>query len=318
MNTIPNLFELIFDELNHLNNDEGTERAKQIMLNSLRPNLKEIRQAYKSSPSNVDYSSRFNRAAYLLAYYPHHIQIIRNILEKLPTNYLTEAFSNEVLKACFIGAGPSPEVIGWTWYLNQHMRHVKFAKAYLLDKYVDGWRGGQEITRYRVAPVYWPEGHLTLIPIEFDFTEFELLKTYMHEDPPSTTRPDDVYYVLRAKRAFQCSNFFVMQNCLNDQLNNRNQLLRCVVELFQLMPSGSIFVLADLGRKEIRDFLKSVENTILQNSLGDVLSSPQNNVEKLDCAFDSFPILTDELFSGENGLWERKATYYYSAAFIRS
>ena len=76
-------------------------------LKSLQKNVIELRQSYKNSLVSVDYTSADVQNAYLLAYYPHYInmaldifknnaQSINNIIDNFTTNFMDITY-NEVI-----------------------------------------------------------------------------------------------------------------------------------------------------------------------------------------------------------------------------
>ncbi len=230
----------LLQEIFLINDDADTDERKREILRKSRKYVIQLRQAYRSSPSNVDYSDRHQRAAYLLAYYPHNIESLYHVLNKIPFEVMEKTFDKPKIRACFLGAGPAPEIIGWLKYVGQYFTTPDCAIAYILDKFVDDWRMGQDITRYHLAPNYWSDRTLGMIPLKFDFMKL----------PDFNVTPDQYepnkYTDFKVINAFRASNFFVMQNCLNDQLTPSKEFLTTILSLFTNMNRGSIFVLLDL------------------------------------------------------------------------
>lgn len=82
----------------------------QYFLAGLKLQVKELRSLLKGAFTNIDYSDRFTRTAYMLAYFPFYIE---------PIYYVTKSHINKLIGAntseiniCFIGGGPLPELLG--------------------------------------------------------------------------------------------------------------------------------------------------------------------------------------------------------------
>lgn len=279
-------------------NDLDTEQLLRESLRETQVYVKELRLAYCNSPANVDYKCRHKRAAYLLAYYPHYIEGIYHVLCKMPKDLMRQFFGVKKLRACFLGSGPSPEVLGWLAYLNEYVSELDFAVGYLLDKYCESWYKGQEITRYHLAPVYWPSGKLVTIPLEFDLFS-----------SPSNW---DVF----VKHAFALSKFFVMQNCLNDQIGIP-ELLNSFLDIFREVTPGSLFVLIDLKYPKVQEFMRNVELEVQEQKLGVVHYSVDNGLIDFQSNIKVPPIIFEELLTGENRLIPRKSTKLYASILRR-
>jgi hypothetical protein len=280
-------------------NDADTDELLRESLRQTQPYVKSLREAYRSSPSRVDYSCPHNRAAYLLAYYPHYIEALYHILCDSPQEIIMRFFSRQKLRACFFGSGPAPEAIGWIAYLNEHVPAAERAVAYLLDKHSSGWHKGQEITRYHLAPVYWPQGKLITVPLEFDFL-----------DLPNS-------WDARVERAIQISDFFVMQNCLNDQLDLSDELLQNFLWIFQQIQSGSIFIIADLKFQNVLDLMVRIEKEVVSTELGVVVHSATQGIVEFQSQIEAPSIIYEELLTGEDNLIPRRYTRFYSSILVR-
>src|ERR1035437_5825962 len=109
----------ILAELRRLN-DADTEDLFYDCLHQSQPYVTNLRRSYQNSPSNVDFSCRHTRAAYLLAYYPNYIEPLYEILcqlHQLHPDVIQGTFGYEKLRGLFLGAGPAPEVLGLLAFL---------------------------------------------------------------------------------------------------------------------------------------------------------------------------------------------------------
>jgi len=283
-------YEHILKELSDIN-DADSDILLRESLRKSQSYVESLRIAYKNSPSNVDFSDENLRAAYLLAYYPLHMGILYEILGTLPEDKLNNLFDYQKNRACFVGAGPAPEVIGWISFLKDYYPDSECAMAYIFDKYVDRWHKGLEITRYHLAPNYW-DNKLIMCPFTFDLLE------------PSK------YWNARLERAVRISNFFVMQNCINDLLGSEDELLFGILELFRLSKPGSIFIISDLIIPAVRQFLLKIVSKIEEDEIGQCISNHCDHRLELIPNFSIPQIIKTELLTGENNLIPRKSTRY--------
>ncbi len=245
--------------------------------------VKQIREEYSRSPSSVDYSDMYLRAAYLLAYYPKYTEVLYHVLRRV-SRELSELFERDRVRACFLGAGPAPEVIGWIRYLNDFTSVPTHAHAYLLDREVCGWQKGQEITRYHLAPIYWPNGKLVTSAHQFDFAADGLEQQFENH---------------MVQQAFLFSGLFVMQNCINDQLREMRQFLDNLVLIFQRMKPGSLFVIIDLPHEQVWRFMKDFERRVQTEGIGEVLCPASRSVTVRECSFAIPPLVETLLFDDD-------------------
>ena len=73
-------------------NDADSDELLRDSLRQSQEYVRRLRQAYRNSPSNVDFSCEHTRAAYLLAYYPHYIEVLYKILSAGPQKLLSDYF----------------------------------------------------------------------------------------------------------------------------------------------------------------------------------------------------------------------------------
>lgn len=277
--------------------DFNTEGLVREGLRHSQDYVRELRSAYKSSPCKVNYSSAQLRAAYLFAYYPHYVEVLYHVLREIPEKYLDHLYK-PTLRACFLGAGPAPEILGLLAYLNENITGVKKVKACLFDKYVNDWRIGQDITCYRLAPQYCSSAKVAMTPVLFD-----LLGTDEWSD--------------LAKHSFRRSDICVMQNAINDQLDNAPNLLASLLSIFETTVSGTIFVIIDLHYTKIRNFMHNFQKNIEEMELGQVILGV-NEGRKIESQIDVPEILLEELLTHGDGLIPRRYTEFYSSVLIRT
>jgi hypothetical protein len=289
-------YSLMLEALNELMDNQTDEQIWQGFELS-QQYVKELREAYQNSPCRVDYSSPEKRAAYLLAYYPHYVEPLYHVLTELPFGTL-QSLDIDVLRACFVGAGPSPEVLGYLYYLERFCPSVATVKVSLLDKFINDWRVGQDITRYNLAPIYAPNKRLIMSPLPFDLVASEVSCSG------------------RVDRALRRSDLLVMQNAINDQLHLPHQLLKNLIMIFEHVRRGCLFVIIDLSFEGIRQFMIQFEQEIVSLGIGESLLSPQNS-RLIESKIHVPQIILDALLVGSDKLVPRKYTKFYSLVLVR-
>ena len=280
-------------------NDNDSEELFRDSLRQTQNYVRELRQAFKHCPSEADYSKDCIRAAYLLGYYPYYIEPIYHVLKKLPDDSVQAAFNYSKVRACFLGGGAGPEILGWIAFLQERCANIEIATAYIFDIHAHGWRTGQEITRYHLSTHYWDK-ELILVPYECDMLAEQVLDSPWGE------------------RAITISNLFVMQNSLNEYIGNEATFLENFLSLFQMISPGSIFVLIDLNFLQIKNLMQSIEIAITEHELGDAIVHVEDQYTNIESNIALPDILQEELFTSADGLIPKKHTRFYSSLLIRN
>lgn len=287
----------ILEALRQLNCCDTDERLLE-RLSLTRPVVKHLRRAYRECPCHVDYSSENTRAAYLLAYYPYYIEIVYTELSKLQVELLPSSWNGETITACFFGGGPCPEVVGWLTYLSEHCQNIKSVTIYILDKYAESWSVCREITQTFVLPSYW-NGRIEIRAVNCDLADCDALIA------PLTCE------------AIATSNFFVMQNWLNDQpgtsvsFDNFESIQRNIMSMVENAPNDSLFIFADLNFPRVHHLFRSIEQSVQIKQIARLLLPVPNNRYSITPNIQ-YPPLLNELFIGEDGLVRKKHTRYFS------
>lgn len=284
-------------ELNNIPNDDAFAESLELS----QQYVTKLRESYLKSPSNVDFSCPHTRAAYLLAYYPNYIEPIYQILCELDDEVIKSVFYRKHMSGLFLGAGPAPEVLGWVKFINDHAKHIKQVTAYLLDKYVQGWRIAQEITRCYLAPYYWRGDLLTIEPMELDF-----LSSLALEEP-------------FVRHSIEISDLVVIQNCLNDQLANKDAVFAMLLNIFSKTAPGTIFVISDLHYDRVRQFIQNFTTQIEQQNLGKTLIEVKEQPRTISAQFSVPQPVLENLLTGDESkhLIAKKYTKFYYAVFQR-
>jgi len=255
----------------------------------MRPFVRNLRKQFKPESVNINYSDTNNRQAYMLAYYPHYIQQLYDVLAKAPISFE----NNPILETCFFGVGPAPEVLGLVTYLKKYQPKIQQLKTYLFDKYIQAWQSEREITQSLVSQ-NWP-GQLQIETFASDIFNLKLLTE-------------------NELNVIDSSCLFVMQNCFNDLVGKPKELQENIISLFEKMPPHSIFIITDLNYGKIKEVMQKIENDATK-TLGVSLS----NI----CYYESRNDLIEKpnnlknLFTGEDGLIAKGNTRYYALVLQR-
>lgn len=284
-------------------NSCDTEEKFLERLRLTRDEVRNLRIAYRSCPCQVDYSAENTRAAYLLAYYPHYIEIVYNELCKIHESCYPATWNEEAICGSFLGGGPCPEIIGWLAFLQERFPNIRKVTAYVFDKYAESWKVSMSITQELVAPRYW-DGILEICPIAHDLTDW------------------DCFSDRGAKRAIAASDFVVMQNCLNDypgtkwEFDDFEQIVGNLERVVDTLPYDSIFMMSDLPFDRVKTVYREVARRVSDRRIADVAVPISQKYHDIRSNI-IYPEVLKHLFIGEDGLIARKDTKYYSMSLYK-
>lgn len=243
---------------------------------SLQASVRELRRSYWSSSVTVDYSRPAIQAAYLIAYYPHYVEMSLEILRLLSS----ELSYNREVKTCFFGAGPCPEVTSLAQFLVERSPNTKKITANVYDIASDTWTLSREITRKFIVPNLW-QGKVTLNSQHLDFNQ---KKSFGIIQP-----------------CLESYNLFVFQNCLNE-IVERTVILENIEFLLDNVPSGSFVIFADL---------LYTQNFIMFEAIGKMVNTRsdlemcQQRTLRITPSLTIPRVLAKNLLTGKHGLIPR-------------
>ena len=122
----------------------------------------------------------------------------------------------------------------------------------------------------------------------------------------------------RVKRAVKSSNFFVMQNCLNDLLGRADDLLESFMRIFRVTLPGSLFIVADLCFQDVSNLMERLVRKVEDENIGVSILHPHVKYSEFISNFILPDIITEELLTGYNDLRPRIFTKYYYSVMVRS
>lgn len=290
MLTNHNPYDLMMEELDYINCIDKIDQRTKGLQDHQRV-VRELREAYWSSDDNPNYESEALRVAYLLTYYPHYIQPIAETLMKLDQSVFYPFENLSKLQACFFGAGPAPEVLGWLAAIKGFLPNIDSTLAHLFDKY--HWSVGQIITR-ELVPMYWKSlGRFRYFPRIQDITD-----------------PFDEW-TYSCSNAIKTSQMLIMQNCLNDEIGGADTLVNNIEKLMDIAPNDTLLVILDLEKQEAVKIMQRIETQAI-NSGNRVLISVSNGIDKLDTTVHTPKYITDNLLTGEHGLKPKRWIKHYA------
>ncbi|MGD2181845.1 hypothetical protein [Lusitaniella coriacea] len=269
--------------------DSRTKGSFENYLTSLQASVRELRNTYRSSYVDVDYSRPAIQAAYLIAYYPHYVEMNLEILRLLSS----ELSYDREIKACFFGAGPCPELVGLVQLLTERSLKTKRITVNAYDIASDTWTLSREITRKFIVPNLW-RGRLTLNSQSLDFNRKKS------------------FFVIQSN--LQDCNLFIFQNCLNE-IVERSVLLENVEFLINNISRGSFIIFADLLYKQ---------NLIVFEAIGKMVSSRydfeifQERTLTITSSLRIPRAIANNLLTGKRGLIPRSKTNFMFLALRKS
>lgn len=284
-----NPYDLILDELDYINCIDSLE-ARASGLRNHQEVVRNLRQAYRDN-RNPEYDNEALRVAYLLAYYPHYIQPIAETLCKLDSSVFMPFNDLRKLQACFFGAGPAPEVLGWLSAMKTCLPDINVTLAHLFDKY--HWSVGQIITR-ELVPFYWKSlGQFRYFPRQVDITD-----------------PYDEW-TYSCSNAIKSSQMLIMQNCLNDEIGGANILLANIEQIMDSASENTLLIIIDLERREAIQIMRDVEY-LTYNTPSKILISVDEGVDKQETKVETPEYIKTNLLTGEDGLISRRWIRHYA------
>jgi len=276
----------------HLYDSHGYDHEQRTLaLRQTREYIVSLREKYTRSPCVVDYRDPYYRAAYMIAYFPHHIETLHRVLEKLPTLSL-EGIFDAVTRVTFLGAGPAPELLGLSSYLAEHQPQVKELNATLIDA-SDLWTACRELCVGTLVPHYW-QGSIRVWEHHCDILRCPNCKDLVCYD------------------SIMNSRLLVLQNCLNDMVHDREGTINSIGELIYRVMPGTIVVLIDLDFGPVVSLLRNLYKTMKDKPEVEILIAPGRAPDEFCSDFTLPPELAEHVFDNKEGAIPRVRTRYFS------
>ena len=170
------MYDLILEGLYRLKgiNDEN---EKLNYLRQLQPYVRNLRDKYNPGQGQqvtASYLDHNSQAAYLIAYYPHYYQIFYMMLEDLAARNVVLPFNSTEVQACFFGAGPAPEILGWLAYMRDKFLVVQNAIANTFDIAANDWEFSRNITR-EIVPKGWKDRNFQITSTNLNLIDYNCM-----------------------------------------------------------------------------------------------------------------------------------------------
>jgi molecular chaperone DnaK (HSP70) len=261
-------------------------------LESLKPDVRILRGAYRNHPVCVPYEKETIQSAYLITYLPHYYQLIEKILREQNPDSLSKKAS---INITFIGGGPGSEVYGTIKHILSHNRVIKSINVNILDINADTWGYSHEVVKEslikniigdREISISWNSHYLDLV------------------DPTS---------VDAQKSIIKLSELVVIQNCINEINSSKySKLSKSIISIFENIPNQGALLMIDLT-SSVRSRIKVLQNEI-KNLQGakEVHGTLNNHSPTSMVSLNSRPngIIRRHLLTGADGLIPRKNLKY--------
>ncbi|MBD1944702.1 hypothetical protein H6F78_01835 [Coleofasciculus sp. FACHB-64] len=294
------MYDLILEEL-YRSKGITDENEKLNYLRQLQPYVRNLRSSYTTAGQQVtaSYLDHNPQAAYLIAYYPHYYQIVYSLLKDLAARKVVLPFNSTEVQACFFGAGPAPEILGWLAYMRDKFSGVQNAIANTFDIAANDWEFSRNITK-NIVPKGWKPPR-----------KFQLNSENKNLDLIDSNCMEPITDVINK------THLFVMQNCMNEFTTNKTEIINNIIYLIEEMPSGSILAIADLiNYPQVNILMDSIENRITCQGLATLVRRRQEGViEFRSKQADNLPeMIRNNLLTGEDGLKPKeKVRFQYLA-----
>lgn len=274
------MFDAILERL-YLLNGCSTEADKRNYLEGLKPAAEALWTIYRDPQVNAAYYARDTQAAYMLRYFPQHVELFRRVLFELSES-VSLPFDRRILYTRHFACGPAPELCGLVQFLQNRFPACGEVSAHLYDTANDDWAYARRITTEYVAPALCDELRVKTREAQFDFTTTDITATS------------------RGLESIRKADLITFQNCLNEIPTTRGNLaVENIVSLLAAMKPGGVLLLIDrLGYKHVLKLLRNIYTLAEEQHLGQIVVSPERERE-----YDTRPllnqmppVLTDYLF----------------------
>ena len=303
-----NIYNYILSGLAHYIMDSDTQSSHFAQyLHSLKPYIRQLRDNYNTGNNvKVSYNCHQIQASYMIAYYPHYVEMTEVILNELFQRKLLKTLNENIenqlfniagkLNVSIFAAGAVPEVVALCKYIKVNFPKEDYGNIQgqlniqTFDLSYSEWASSRFLTRFYILPKYYPISNLILTPHPINLV--------------------DQAGILNFEKEIQESHLIIFQNCLNELAQNKesNFLDNFNYILNTSKPRSSI-IISDLSSYNIAQKLISriTSLSVYFSRLGILAKlNPMFHYSKITLP----KVLTDNLLNGENGLKPRRKTKY--------
>ncbi|MCC6254217.1 MAG: hypothetical protein IT276_04840 [Ignavibacteriaceae bacterium] len=242
------------------------QKKIEYFLYGLKVERENLMNSLSESYVHIDYEKRFLRTAYMLLYFPFYIEPIYYVMyphikELVPLN-------DSEIKVCFIGGGPSPELLGVGKAVST-IDYIKKINCSVLDLVKHWGTERKYCTQRMLKEDYFPNGECIIKHQDFDlWSKISNLPNFIKE-----------------------ANIIISQNCLNDCPQGREStVFDNFLLIWDNMKVNSSLILLDLNYPNIFSLLSNIKEFILKKKghvLQDLMKREiiRNNSNAADFSF---------------------------------
>ncbi len=260
--------------------------ARTATLKRLRPALHDLRSAYRNDNVCINYTPDAV-AAYMLAYYPHHVFMTYQTMRDVPLAH------GSSLNVITFGGGPLPELVGLVCALDEARRLPDGLRVRTFDV-SRSWRFG---TSHALARQMASATKIYIHQSELDFTHF-------------------IPHPLRA--FLGKADLVILQNCCNEMVASENYHDNIMV-LLEALSAGATLVLADQSDyNSTANAIADIEATIMQTGRYKAIRTFKASRKRWRSPFIDVPSdVSKHFFDDKELLRPRRNIAFASAIFSR-
>ncbi|HAE11550.1 MAG TPA: hypothetical protein DCG39_07900 [Opitutae bacterium] len=266
-------------------------------LQSLRPALASLRQSYRTKSISVDYSNHELQEVYLLAYFPHHFELIEAILRdhasRLPQGGLNVT--------CF-GGGPLPELYGILKFLEDGKVSRPSIDLGIFDLHAETWSYSHSLLDPLFKKNFPLNSHYRIARHNFDLRD----KNDVFRKTAPTYR--DIW---------KATNLVIFQNFLSET-DRGTDVVKNLLHLINdwVTNKGCLIAFIDLQSYRIESVFGDLQKQLKKYQLVSETSDLKSG--RARSSAEPAEILKQNFYSDSLKLWpKRKIDYCYFTA-IRS
>ena len=254
-------------------------------LKSLQSPLKNLRQQYKRTPVNIDYSDKDIQLSYLIGYCPYYAESTFRVLSKLDDVINLD----DGLEVSLVGSGCCPEAFGILKYLQNKGMHANYritVKSF--DINIEGWAYSRNLILKKFLLTHFQDCKINDQTYYYDFTD---------------TKNNSINTQIADSR------IILFQNCFNESsMSSHNMILHNIEQIISSMKSNSVLLFIDfLNYGEVRSLFVKIFDYFNNQGLN-TLGSPTEEINlDLQDINNRMPApIMDYLLNGESGLIARR------------
>lgn len=275
---IANLVKKIFCETYGVEDDELYRNAE--LREQIRNAVGKLRESYCNPFCVTDYGDDEIRKAYMIAYYPYYIEPARYVVENFVAPQISQ---REIIKADFFASGSCPELLGTVVALKKMERCIQVS-----------------VQTYDSVSEWFPYQRMT----------FKLAEKFLKVSAPAVI-------FANAEGRIE-TNIFFLQNYLSHlPCRDADRFIEYFSAVAARTNSETFFAFVDLKYDSTAIVFRGLveENFLRANGLKKIAAHiPDYGEPLIICYGDTTQALRENIFTGGDGLIQKKNTKFYFVA----